>query len=191
MGLWGKFMNNLQKTIIERYTEKKFNSQNFTYRQYLDYMKKLTERNIKDQQKIAKTNGQIESLSNKPTSRVIDNSMMDQIINVSITSGLIAGATMAATNGTSNGELFGASVAGISAGGVAALANIAAYQHKPVSKLVNKALIKTKSRKVKRLENRKVMRDYTLYCFRSLERENTPTFEDFLKMVKDSDERQM
>lgn len=181
-------MNNLQKTLIERYTEKKFNDRNFTYRNYLDLRRKLTNKNIQDTQKQNKVQEKIKELTNAPKTRDVSPLIAEQIFTATTFGCMALGATVANMVGDPNIPVYDGAIVGMAIGSLAgSFGNLVAYANKPLTKVINKTIIKAKDKKVKAIERRKELRDYTLYCFRQQERENTPTYEDFLKAVQDSD----
>lgn len=182
-------MNNLQKTIIERYTEKKFNDRNFTYRNYLDLRRKLTAKNVKDTERQSKVQEKIIEIENRPKTRLMTPLDAENILTTSVCGGLMLGATTSIMMGEPEYfPLATGAVMGTLGGGLASIANMFAYQDKPLTNAINRTIVKAKTRKVKRIEDRKELRNYTLYCFRQQERDNTPTYEDFLNAVKNSEE---
>ncbi len=180
-------MNTLQKIIIERYAAKKYASQKFSYRQYLDLQKKLVQKNINDQKAIKECEESISSLKENNRPRHITNDKLALIDIVSFVAGAATGVGYAAVNNGDMFDYYNCLLCGLIGGGVAGIANMTAYATKPVENTITNAIIKSKDRKIRRLENRKELRNYTLYCFRQQERENTPTLEDFLRAIKDSD----
>ena len=181
-------MNNLQKTLIERYTEKKFNNRNFTYRDYIELRRKLTNKNVRDTQKQNKVREKIEEISKRPTERIMTPIDTEEVITASVCGGLMLGAGASIMMGEPDYfPLYTGAIMGTLGGTMASVANILAFQEQPLTNAINRSIIKAKDKKVRRIERRKELRDYTLYCFRQQERENTPTYEDFLQAVKDSD----
>ena len=185
----GKIMNNLQKTIIERYTEKKFNDRNFTYRNYLDLRRKLTAKNVKDTERQSKVQEKIIEIENRPKTRLMTPLDTENILTTSVCGGMMLGAGASIMMGEPDCfPLATGAIMGTLGGGLASIANMFAYQDKPLTNAINRTIVKAKTRKVKKIEDRKELRNYTLYCFRQQERDNTPTYEDFLNAVKNSEE---
>ena len=185
----GKIMNNLQKTIIERYTEKKFNDRNFTYRNYLDLRRKLTAKNVKDTERQSKVQEKIIEIENRPKTRLMTPLDAENILTTSVCGGLMLGATTSIMMGEPECfPLATGAVMGTLGGGLASIANMFAYQDKPLTNAINRTIVKAKTRKVKRIEDRKELRNYTLYCFRQQENDNKPDYEDFMRAVKENGE---
>ena len=181
-------MNNLQQKLIERYVEKKYHSKNFTYRDYLDLRKKLVAKNIDDAQEIEKTSAKAREVRQRPDIRIMDPQIADQITVFSVGGGLAAGiATSMLVGEPSSASTYAGAILGLIGGGLASLGNIVAYEDKPITNIINKTIVKAHDRKVRRLSNRQELRDYTLYCFRQQEREHTPSYEDFVRAVEETD----
>ena len=184
----GKFMNTLQKTLIERYTEKKFNSHDFTYRDYLNLRRKLNNKNARDTQKQTKAQEKIAELTNAPKTRNITPLLAEQIYTATAFGSMAIGATIAGAINEPALPVYESAIAGLLFGSmIGGFGNIIAYANKPLTNAINKTIIKAKDRKVRKLEDRKELRNYTLYCFRQQERDNTPSYEDFLNAVKEND----
>ena len=184
----GKIMNDLQKTLIERYTEKKFNSHDFKYRDYLELRRKLNKKNAQDTQKQTKAQEKIAELTNAPKTRDITPQLAEQIFTATAFGSMAIGATIAGVVNEPALPVYNSAIAGLVFGSmVGGFGNIIAYANKPLTKAINKTIIKAKDRKVRKLEDRKELRNYTLYCFRQQERDTTPSYEDFLKTVQEND----
>ena len=181
-------MNTLQKTLIERYTEKKFNSHDFTYRDYLNLRRKLNNKNARDTQKQSKAQEKIIELTNAPKTRNITPLLAEQIYTATAFGSMAIGATIAGAINEPALPVYESAITGLLFGSmIGGFGNIIAYANKPLTNAINKTIIKAKDRKVRKLEGRKELRNYTLYCFRQQERDNTPSYEDFLNAVKEND----
>ena len=181
-------MNNLQQTIIERYTEKKFNSKDFTYRDYINLRKKLIEKNTKADKKIAKTEKQIEKIESMPKTTWVSAKEYDDILTTSaLATMLLAGA---ATHHL-GGDLLDVSTAalvGVCAGAFVGFANVESYRQQPLTNAICRQIVKNKHKKVKKLNNKKELRNYTLYCFRQQENDSKPNYEEFVSSMNDNSE---
>lgn len=181
-------MNNLQQTIIERYTEKKFNSQDFKYRDYIELRKKLIKKNEKADKKIAKEERRIATIENAPDTRIVTVKEYDDILSTTALATTATAALVALGLDASPVNVCGASLAGVLAGVLLGHANIAAYGKQPLTNAICKGIVKSKNNKIKKLNNQKELRNYTLYCFRQQENDNKPSYEDYLRAVNENGE---
>ena len=179
-------MNNLQQTIIERYTEKKFNSNKFTYRDYLNLRKKLVDKNTKAEKTITKTERQIQTLENMPKTSIVTAREYDDILTTSAVGTMAAASLIALNAGCDITSVCASALGGVAAGTFLGFANIEAYRNQPLTNAIRKTLVKHKERKVKKLANKSELRNYTLYCFRQHEKDNTPTLDGFKESINEN-----
>lgn len=179
-------MNNLQQTIIERYTEKKFNSKDFTYRDYINLRKKLINKISKAEQTIDKTENQIQTIENIPKTSILSTNDYDNILSTTALASTATASLIALNAGCDISEVCASAFAGLTAGVFLGFANIEAFKKQPLTNAIRKTLVKHKERKVKKLTHKNELRNYTLYCFRQQEKDNKPTYEDFLKNIDEN-----
>ena len=179
-------MNNLQQTIIERYTEKKFNSQDFKYRDYIELRKKLIKKNEKADKKIAKEERRIATIENAPDTNFVSVNDYDNILTTTTLATMATAGAAAYGLGGNFGHVCGASLVGVFAGVLLGHANVEAYRKMPLTNAICDGIVKCKHKKIKKLENQKELRNYTLYCFRQQENDNKPSYEDYLRAVNEN-----
>lgn len=181
-------MNNLQQTIIERYTEKKFNSKDFKYRDYINLRKKLIAKNAKADKDIAKQERRIAVIKSAPDKCLVTAHEYDNILSTSALAGMATGAVAAFGAGCDFIDVCGASLAGVFAGTMLGFANIAAYEKQPLSNAICRTIVKSKQKRIKKLNSQKELRNYTLYCFKQQEKDTTPSYEDFMTALSENSE---
>ena len=179
-------MNNLQQKIIERYTEKKFNSEDFKYRDYIELRKKLIAKNEKADKTIAKTERRIDVIENAPDTNFVSVKDYDNILTTTALASMATAGAAAYGLGGNLGHVCGASLVGIFAGVLLGHANVEAYRKMPLTNAICDGIVKCKHKKIKKLENQKELRNYTLYCFRQQEKDTKPSYEDFKKAMEEN-----
>lgn len=181
-------MNNLQKQIIERYAEKKINSQDFKYKNYIALRRQIIDKNMKLTNKRLKEMTSRENWERKPESRFIDSNSFDNIFCASEMGGLTTGVLITQYLNNNPGAIFMGGIAGLAVGGIAGLINVKAYQDMPLGKLVKKAVIKHKNRNVKKLGNKIKINNFKLYCLNQHANSLEISMEDFERSLAEEHE---
>ena len=180
---WGKFMNEAQKKIIEKNIDKKMNSHNFKYKDFLALKKAIFEQNCKLQEKKITEIYLQHKWQHKPEHREIDQNKSELICNTSYLGGIATG-LIATQHFTDDPEtiLLGG-FAGVAIGGLAALLNIKTFQDRPISNLMKKVIIKHKERKIKKLANKEEINNYKIHYLTKQMNFGEDYLEDFERSI--------
>lgn len=178
-------MDKLQQTIIERLTAKK--AKNLT--QCDNLKNKLKQQNDKDSEKQALAYEKIIELKKEPLTRDLSVQTLQNISLASACGGMAIGLGLGTLIDQSADSTFLGTIGGLLVGGLpVAAANVYSYVNKPLSNSIRKSLIKANDRKIKKLENKKLLRDYSIFCLNQYDQNKTPSYEAYLDSGYDNEE---
>jgi hypothetical protein len=183
-------MNKLEKALIERYTEKKIKSNNFKYGKYLQLRQKLIDKNVELTSKREKEFNNLHDLESKKIRPNVNVRVEADIRTLLFGTGAAIGAITSAPHlcAEEPGKFVASVLGGVAAGFIAGELGAIAYADNTAAKLIHHTAIKHKIKTVRKLGDKIESNNYKLYCLRKHEREENPSYEDYITAVETQDD---